>query len=105
MNGQLQHMSRAAFLQRVVGGLPLWLRAEWGCGSRPAGVLRSTSGAPRLHRSGQAVGRPESLELRAHHACQPVLSNRLRALFFCAADCPRETLEALVSPLATVVLS
>src|SRR5713226_6628241 len=93
-------LSRTACLLRVLFGL----RAEWGCGSRPADVLCSTSGAPRLHGRGQAVGRPESLELRAHHARQPILIDRVRAFFSRSSHRPRETLQALMTPAATVVL-
>src|SRR5229473_3152242 len=80
------------------------LRAECGCGSRPAGVLHSTSGAPRLHCGGPAAGRPGSLELRAHNPLGPVLSDRVRASRSGTANCPRETLQGLRTPLATIGL-
>jgi len=55
-----------------------WIdRAYWGQGvaSRALALFASTSGAPRLHGSGQAVGRPGSLELRAHHPLRGFLSD------------------------------
>src|SRR5260370_985458 len=77
------------------------LRAECGCGSRPAGVLHSTNGAPRLHGGGPAAGRPGSLELRAHYPLGPFLGDGVRASRSRTANCPRETLQALRTPPAT----